>query len=139
MTGAESQAVHAVVWGEPEVLFDEIDAGHLVAEHFTEPAHQAVIEAVIHLVAVEAIPTPAGIHEHLIGVGWTTDDAVAAVLMPGAFAPWTGQLWRLPLYLAEVAEQHHRRLMRTRVVILADQLERPGGPARVAAALGVAS
>lgn len=136
---AERQAVHSLVWGDHDVLADEIDAGHLVAGYFVGPAHRAVLAAVLDLVAERTIPAPAAIHDRLVATGWRPAAATDAVLCAGTYAPWTGQLRRLPGYLELVAEDHERRRMRERVVALADQLDRSGGPARVAAELGVAS
>lgn len=137
MSAAENQAVHAAAWGEPEVLAREIDAGNLVPDHFTDPLRRAVIEAVLELVGEGTTPTPAAIHDHLVGIGWTTDVAVTAVLLPGTFEPWTGQSWRLPLYLAEVAEDHRRRELNALLTRLAARINTPGGPERLAAELGV--
>lgn len=111
-----------------------VDAGH-----FTDPWCAAVAAAAVEVVPTVDITQPGAlmlaVHRSLVTKGTHRDRDFWQLVMADVEP---GRLNALPLLLHKLAEAAERRRVMARLVALADTLERPGGPARVAELLGVA-
>lgn len=111
----------------------------LEAGHFTDPWCAAVAAAVVEVVSTVDASEPGAlmlaVHRHLVANG-THRERDFHLLVLADVEP--GTLNAVPMLLHRLAEAAERRKVLARLVALADTLERPGGPARVAEVLGVA-
>lgn len=130
----EGALANAAVWGPPDqaaAMVPELRSAEVV-----DPWCRAVLDAVADASPL-VDPTPGAmamaVHERLVAQG--IDDFARLVLADVE----PGTLHALPFLLGRLDEAQERRKLRARLVALADTLERPGGPARVAEVIGMAS
>lgn len=135
MSAAERDLVDALVH-DPDGAIDAADDGTLAALDVRDAACAAVVAAVVALVNVGRAPLPERLVDALKADGWPHADAVAAVLVPGAFEARGCVVLSVAEALCALAVDRERERLERRLVTLANALHFPGGIARVAAALG---
>lgn len=122
---AELAAVNACLWGPTDQLaglLGELDSGL-----FVDPWCREVVELVHQGATTVDMP------DALRARGWVGPCAPSVVLADVTAAG--GRLDALAFYLGRLREGQERRRVLAQLVALADTLERPGGPARVAEVL----
>lgn len=134
---AELAAIEVLVWGDPEATIDAYEAGTIRPEHFADPDRRTVAEVVVELIDAGVPPSPVGVHDRLLALGWSQEAATAAVLNRGGFEAANHRLDALDCRLAVLADEHDRHRLRVKLSALADTLDRPGGVERVAEVLEV--
>lgn len=133
----ELAAAHDLGGSCPEPILDAYETGEIVPEHFTVPAFRLLAETVVEMIGEGEPPLPELIHARLIAAGHAREHAADVVLVPAGFEAAGCRLDGLRFHLGRLAEQVERERLERRLVALHDTLGRPGGPARVATALGV--
>ncbi len=130
-------ALHAALWGEPDDVLDAIDRGTWRLQHFTDPTERTTATAILDLVLAGEVPEVAAVHAALVAKGIDQPTAAAMVTLSGAFEAAGCLRGGLHHFLHILAEDQTRAVVMARLVALADAVDRPGGPERVAVALGV--
>lgn len=131
----ERDAVNALMFGtQAGDMVREVRSA-LDAGHFADPWCAAVAAAVVGEVDTsEPGALMLAVHHRLVATGTHRErdfwQLCLADVKPGT-------LNALPMLLHKLAEAAERRRLLDRLVALADTLERPGGPARVAEVLGM--
>ncbi|CAN5765194.1 hypothetical protein BH23ACT2_BH23ACT2_20820 [soil metagenome] len=131
----EDLAVHAAVWGPRPELADAIENRHLSADLFVDPIRGATVEAVLGLVADSHQVDAPAVCRRLMDGGTPEYDAVQAVVLPGVFEAAGCRTGGLGHYVHRLHEAAERRRIMDQLVTMANTLEHPGDPARVAARL----
>jgi hypothetical protein len=127
----ERWTIFAAVLGDPRQLEDLLE--ELTLDLFGDPWCRDVVAA-LH----EDYRGPTAIAVHLARMGWRP--RCSAPSFADAFLTDIG--WHpeaLPFYLGRLKEAADRRRVLARLVALADRLEHPGGPCRVAQLIGMES
>jgi hypothetical protein len=132
----ERATVNAAVWGTQAAdLVPELRAAELV-----DPWCSAVVSAIADVSTMADTSQPGALalatHERLVATGIHEDRDFYRLCL--ADVP-PGTLDALPFLLGQLDEAAQRRRVLARLVALADTLERPGGPARVAELIGMTS
>lgn len=143
----ELATVEVVAWGDESNIIGVWEAGMLLADLFTDPDHRAIVGAACALVANGEAPMNETLHRQLMADGWPCWDAAVLLAVDGGRDALVAVLPdadghrydALPHLLAKLIEEHERQRLHDQLVTLANRLRFPGGPARVAEALGVAS
>lgn len=134
----ERAATNAAVWGDqaPDLL-DELDRAVI-----TDPWCEAVVAAVVAVhrsgADTREFRHVVHVHESLVDRGVHAPSDFHQLAMVDV-AEAGASIEALPLYLHLLHEAAERRTLLARLVALADTLEHPGGPERVARVLGVAA
>ena len=134
---AELAAAHDLAGWNPDPIIVAFEEDEIVPENFTNPAFRMLAETVITMITNGVPPTPTLIRDHLVAAGLSGEDAAELVLVPGGFEAAGYRLDGVRFHLHQLAEHVERERLERQLVSLHDTLSRPGGPARVAAALGV--
>jgi hypothetical protein len=112
-----------------------VEAGHL-----TDPWVAAAVAAALDVLDDVDTTTHGALmlatHERLVAIGTHADRDFGRLVLPEVD---TATLNQLPMLLGQLEEAAARRKVMARLVALADRLEHPGGPARVAELIGMAS
>lgn len=143
----ELAALEALAWGEGEPIIDACEDGTLDPARFANPGHRAIASAACALVAAGEVPENVPIHRQMMADGWPCWDAATVLAVDGGLDALRSVLPNadghrynsLGHLLHLLAEEDERKRLTERLVSLANALRFPGGPARVAEALGVAS
>jgi hypothetical protein len=137
MTAAtiEDLACHSLVWGPAAELAAILENGGLRADLFVDPVRKLTVEAVLDLTADSHQVDPPATCRRLMAGGTPEYEAVQAVVLPGVFEAAGCRVGGLSHWLHRLHEAAERRQVMDQLVTMANTLEHPGGPARVAAQL----
>lgn len=123
----QTAALHAALWRDPEGAIDAYEAGALDPDRW-HPEHRPLVAAIAAVIESGRVAEPERVLDALMAAGKDRRDAWELVLMPGVFEA-------LDCRSGTVSEHLTRERVRRRLVALADALDSPTGPARVAAVL----
>ncbi len=133
------RAVLACALVHPELLADAIDADAWRPALWLDTHRRQTAQAVLDLVKDNIIPSMVTVHQRLVEGGMADLAARDAVLLRGIGDAIDHRYSTLQFWLGDLTDMAERDALRKRIVALADQLDRPGGVRRVAAAFGEAS